>query len=1306
MKNPRPTYQKRTPMTEVIGPDDTGDFEYDDENVENPEPTYTLPVDARYIDSDGRLRIGSGVGMRNSPISGKRAFHRGIDISTRGNNSPIHATIGGRVLRVYETDTTGKAIEVLGKDGREHRYFHLDRHMPDLEVGNTISRGQHIGWVGTTGRSTGPHLHYEIHDRGQWSQVDGFDIERSDDTAISGDTFLNDAETYTQWRLRGSEEGARGMPEEGNLNDQRLQKWMEYRSGLHRWRTGKGEEIISFLDTTRTELEELVNNGQHAEAAEKLQSLYNSENQNNKDVAVALYYDFATRQDEQLLVGLAARLAAAKYKEGAERREFYGHVVNGLDVWNWLDNGNPIPRTTRDSFEDSRREHAENSADINTRIEMAQDFGVDEEGNPVTQKSLRDRIGWAASQYALRPLTNWLSGEDTPVTPFDSTGAGSAPGMAGTSQGYGQSLRRQWQRRDIPAVPFSGMIPGGMSDQEVAQAAMAYQNHADQIGVNIRTHELLGNPSAYGFGDDDVNDSDWTPIFGQRARNNAPRIDPTLDSITPFLDFDNNRESSQEAVRQFQSSTFSQEEADAVFNRDSAGDMEPMDKDELEDIVDGDYIKETMTDDILKTLKESLDLESLPVAPRCLILARTDTEENFWRLKEGGIASLNEGGVAGHMNHLYDNPNLTFRKMKEIFQAASNGELKGTEKTDGQNLQLSYDIQTSSARAARNKGNIRDGGMDAAGLATKFGGRGALETAFTEAFAAFETAIGRMSIEEREEIFGPNTNVYYNAEVQDPRAANLINYDLPTLTIHRVGHREYDRETGSATERDVSRNAKKLSAALDRVQGERQEGLFHVQMNAIRQLEALSDNTALNLATARLERALSEAGISDNQTVGEYVISKVDAAVDSRISLPVETKVELMKRMFKEPGANIRNVLGMIPKEDAGTIAVVRELVAEAPALMTVAVAPIEEIVHDFSVEMLKGLHSAFILDNESEVERLRQETSRAITAIEGSSSEEAMEILAKQMSKLKDVEGVSTAAEGFVFDYDDVTYKFTGNFAPMNQLLGLFKYGRGDVPPMQKLDEEEGEVQINRTVAIVPGGFKPPHKGHLALVMHYANSSDVVYIFISPLPRGAPGDEAEVTFSQSKQIWNLYLDAAGLSNVKVIDRPSSNNSPVQMAYEFSENKKDEPYLAQPGDRILFGASEKADSKGKPDWMRFQNAQKYVRDGAVAGDPAEFASPVFFDGLSATDFRKALYKASVEEINEFLPKNVDSSEILSILGIDPGLESPIEEMSSMAGGPVGGYPSPLGEDDSLIREEDGIIEEVLNYLLQKRNSND
>jgi hypothetical protein len=675
---------------------------------------------------------------------------------------------------------------------------------------------------------------------------------------------------------------------------------------------------------------------------------------------------------------------------------------------------------------------------------------------------------------------------------------------------------------------------------------------------------------------------------------------------------------------------------------------------------------------------------------------------------------LTEGGVAGHMNHLYDNPDLTFRKMKQIFQAASNGELKGTEKTDGQNLQLSYDIQTSSARAARNKGNIKGGGLNAAGLADKFGGRGALETAFNEAFAAFEEAIGRMSIEEREEIFGPETNIYYNAEVQDPRAANVINYDLPTLTIHRVGHNEYDRDTGNPTGRDVSKNARKLAAALDRVQEERQEGRFYVQMNAIRQLEALSDNTAANLAIARLENVLSQAGISDNQTVGEYMVSRVEKVVDERVSLPEETKIELMKRIFKEKGGNIRKVLKLIPQEDAGTIAIVRELVDSATILQVQAIAPVEEIVHDFSVEMLRGLQSAFVLDNEAEVGRLRDETSRAIQAIETSDSEEAMEILTKQMSKLKDVEGVSTAAEGFVFDYDDVTYKFTGNFAPMNQLLGLFKYGRGNVPPLQKLDEEEVSIETQRTIAVVPGAFKPPHRGHLEMIQHYANMADKVVIMVSPLPRKTP-DGTDIGFDISKAIWDIYLRDAGLSDkVEVIRSPV--NSPVGAAYQFVTNEDDDPSLAQPGDLIIPGCSTKGG-----DESRFQaNFEKYAREGVQIADPISCAFAAEGEALSASDFRATL--AAGAGLEEFIPEETDPQEILAVLGVEQGPDLPLGEMllnlvretideaSAMAAGDVAGFSGGNKKKRSLIREEEPeeaieeeeeVIEEVFNYLIGK-----
>ena len=85
------------------------------------------------------------------------------------------------------------------------------------------------------------------------------------------------------------------------------------------------------------------------------------------------------------------------------------------------------------------------------------------------------------------------------------------------------------------------------------------------------------------------------------------------------------------------------------------------------------------------------------------------------------------GGVAGHMSHIYDNPRLTFTDIKDIFQKAADGQLEGTEKTDGQNLFVSFSVpqqelefNEGQARAARNMSNIKSGGMSKRQLANKF----------------------------------------------------------------------------------------------------------------------------------------------------------------------------------------------------------------------------------------------------------------------------------------------------------------------------------------------------------------------------------------------------------------------------------------------------------------------------------------------------------------------------------------------------------------------------------------------------------
>jgi len=299
---------------------------------------------------------------------------------------------------------------------------------------------------------------------------------------------------------------------------------------------------------------------------------------------------------------------------------------------------------------------------------------------------------------------------------------------------------------------------------------------------------------------------------------------------------------------------------------------------------------------------------------------------------------LLEGGVAGHMSHLYDNYGLKFSQIKDVFIKAANGELEGTEKTDGQNLFISYDVKSGKAKGARNKGNVKDGGLDAAGLAQKFGGRGALEFTFSEALSAFEEAVSLFSKEEQIEIFGPDTNIYYNCEIQDPRTANVINYDIKTLSIHRLGGAEFDRATGDRTDRDVSDNAAKLEKALEKVQGQK-KAQYGVAFDAIRRLKALDDKSILDNALTRLEAVIDQAGVSDDETIGDYIVSRLDATISKRMpDVPDDKKALLIKRILGVKGVSIKQIIDGLDKDLAQDA---KAFIGQAPVILSALIRPI-----------------------------------------------------------------------------------------------------------------------------------------------------------------------------------------------------------------------------------------------------------------------------------------------------------------------------------------------------------------------------
>jgi murein DD-endopeptidase MepM/ murein hydrolase activator NlpD len=108
--------------------------------------------------------LSSTVGPRHDPITGERDFHEGLDISA-DRGSAVYATADGTVTHAAAEGGYGNLVVLDHGYGLETRYGHLSRYR--VRVGDQVKRGDVVGLVGSTGRSTGYHLHYEVRVNGR-----------------------------------------------------------------------------------------------------------------------------------------------------------------------------------------------------------------------------------------------------------------------------------------------------------------------------------------------------------------------------------------------------------------------------------------------------------------------------------------------------------------------------------------------------------------------------------------------------------------------------------------------------------------------------------------------------------------------------------------------------------------------------------------------------------------------------------------------------------------------------------------------------------------------------------------------------------------------------------------------------------------------------------------------------------------------------------------------------------------------------------------------------------------------------------
>ena len=231
---------------------------------------------------------------------------------------------------------------------------------------------------------------------------------------------------------------------------------------------------------------------------------------------------------------------------------------------------------------------------------------------------------------------------------------------------------------------------------------------------------------------------------------------------------------------------------------------------------------------------------------------------------------LIEGGAYGHMNHPFDDNNLTFSDLKNIIINGLAGKLnredKVSEKLDGQNLMVSW--VDGKLKAARNKGHLKNGGKTApttAGIANMFSGRGNIKKAFVGAMRDLEKSIGGLSNAQKKKVFGNGTK-WMNLEVIYPQTSNIIDYDVAEIVFH--GTTEYDK-TGRAKGYSKE-SARMLQGMIQQINQNIQKTFKISRPNFLKMSKVQDFGKKKSTFLDRLNKLQSQYGLKDTDRLGQY----------------------------------------------------------------------------------------------------------------------------------------------------------------------------------------------------------------------------------------------------------------------------------------------------------------------------------------------------------------------------------------------------------------------------------------------------
>jgi hypothetical protein len=407
---------------------------------------------------------------------------------------------------------------------------------------------------------------------------------------------------------------------------------------------------------------------------------------------------------------------------------------------------------------------------------------------------------------------------------------------------------------------------------------------------------------------------------------------------------------------------------------------------------------------------------------------------------------ITEGGLAGHMNHPYDTHGLTFNDMKEIISRALEGRLDieqaVTEKTDGQNIFVTW--KDGEVKFARNK-TERVNPLSVSELQAKFGGRGAISDAFGETGNDLAAAFSKVNTAKLNEIF-KNGMVFANMEIIYPATRNVISYETAVLQFHNLV--EYD-ETGEPVMTDMPGGA--LLQRIIRDANADMQKTFQIippQQIKLGKIDNFEDYQ--DALFKEVDQLRDKFILADTDLVSEYHKAWWRDLIQTKASqlgydIPADVLNTLVYRWaFADKTTTITTLKKQIQNPEFLNWVMEFDK-KDFKQYVKQNLEPFESIFLKLGAMVLKNAQEFLAVNPSKAVQDIRRDLSDAIRALRNTTDPKQLELLRTQLARIQRLGGFDKIVpiEGIVFVYRGNTYKLTGSFAPINQLLGILKYSR-----------------------------------------------------------------------------------------------------------------------------------------------------------------------------------------------------------------------------------------------------------------------